>query len=90
MPTLWSTSTQVLPPQASNLGRCCGGPENPTGFYAVNRGQNKLFVYFWDGSAHTLTNLITNSPGYLTLNNSSGGTISGTYGLAIDEENNLL
>ena len=58
--------------------------------YAVNRSSNRLFVYLWDGSAHTLTNLITSGTNSLELKNTTGGTISGTYGLTIDEENDTL
>ncbi len=81
--------TQVTPPSASNLAGIVVDQRTHR-VYAVNRGSNRLFVYLWNGANHTLTNLITSGTNSLELKNTSGGTISGTYGLTIDEENDRL
>lgn len=81
--------TQVLPPNASNLAGVVVDQRTHR-VYAVNRNADRLFVYFWDAAALTLTNLITSGSGSLPLTNESGGTIRGTYGLTIDERNNTL
>ena len=70
----------VTAPQASNLAGIVVDQKKQK-IYAVDRGTNKLYVYFWDSATKTLT---LEGASYKQLE------YSGAYGLALDETQDVL
>ncbi|MDH4241968.1 MAG: hypothetical protein OEW48_20605 [Phycisphaerae bacterium] len=57
--------------------------------YVVDRYTNHLYSYSWNAAAKTLTPDF-NNPYYIQLEDISGETNKGAFGIALDEENGLL
>ena len=80
-PTNFAVLGTVTAPGARNLAGIVYDHDKSL-LYLVDRGSNKLYVYSWNASTYTLTP-VTGSPFYPT-------GLSNTYGIALDEINDLL
>ena len=73
----------IIAPQASDLaGLVFDGSKDK--LYTINRDDGHLYVYSWDAENRELT-LVYDDPYYIELEDCTEG-----YGLALDEENELL
>jgi hypothetical protein len=73
----------VIAPQATNLAGLVFD-DSKDRLYAINRPTNRLYIYSWDAENRELT-LVYGDPYYVELADCQDG-----YGLALDEENELL
>jgi len=73
----------IIAPQATNLAGLVFD-DSKDRLYVINRPTNLLYVYSWDAENRELT-LVYGDPYYVELADCQAG-----YGLALDEENELL